>query len=271
MAFHSFVAPNEPSREKSIPYVLLATVLRVLISWWGRALTALRWFRRRARRSLWRLCSPGVQKTEAWIPWHKDLYRTLGDRARQRGEPGERLPELILHDIAGKHQQLSDCWNKRPALLVTMSLSCGRSRRHARALRRLARRFERYINTVIIYILEAHPIDAPSPYANRIWITAKNEIAGIRCAQYRTLEARIELARQLRRRYRLSNSMLIDALDDRAWRAFGSAPNVAILVHPDGRIAVKQGWFQSKEMSRAITALLKNSLISADYRISRHE
>ena len=152
-----------------------------------------------------------------------------------------------------------------------MSLSCGQSRRHARALRRLARRFERYINTVIIYTLEAHPVDASSPYANRIWITTKNEIAGIRCAQPQTLAERIELADQLRRRYRLSNSMLIDALDDRAWRAFGSAPNVAILVHPDGRIAVKQGWFQSKEMSRAITALLKNSLISADYRISRHE
>jgi hypothetical protein len=271
MTFHSFVPRNEPNREKAIPYVLLATVLRVLMSWWRRALTALRWFRERARRSLWRLCSPGVEKTEAWIPWHKDLYRTLGDRARQCGEPGERVPELILHDSAGNHQQLSHCWDKQPALLVTMSLTCGQSRRHARALRHLERRFERYINTVIIYTLEAHPIDASSPYANRIWITAKNEIAGIRCAQPRTLAERIELAGRLRRRYRLSNSMLIDALDDRAWRAFGSAPNVAILVHPDSRIAVKQGWFEPKEMSRAIIALLRNSLIRPDYRISRHE
>ena len=85
----------------------------------------------------------------------------------------------------------------------------------------------------------------------------------------RTIEERIKLARQLRRRFRFSNSMLIDALDDRAWRAFGSAPNVAILVHPGGRIALNQGWFEPKEMLRAITALLKNSLISADYRISR--
>jgi len=53
-------------------------------------------------------------------------------------------------------------------------------------------------------------------------------------------------------------------------RAFGSAPNVAMLVHPDGRIAVKQGWFQPQEMARAITALLKNSLVTADYRMSHH-
>jgi hypothetical protein len=65
--------------------------------------------------------------------------------------------------------------------------------------------------------------------------------------------------------------MLIDALDDRAWRAFGSAPNVAILVQPDGRIAVKQGWFDPREMARAITALLKNSLVTAEYRMSSRE
>jgi len=189
----------------------------------------------------------------------------------QTGRPGERMPELILHNIEGNHQQLSLCWDKQPALLVTMSLSCGQSRRHARALRRLARRFERYINTVIIYVNEAHPINAPSPYADRIWVTAKNEIAGIHCAQPRTLEERIELAHRLRRRFRLSTPMLIDALDDRAWRAFGSAPNVAIVVHPDGRIAVKQGWFEPREMKRAITALLTNSLATADYRMSHHE
>ena len=65
--------------------------------------------------------------------------------------------------------------------------------------------------------------------------------------------------------------MLIDAMDNRAWRAFGSAPNVATLVEQDGRIAVKQGWFEPQEMARAITALLKNSLVTADYRMSHHE
>jgi hypothetical protein len=168
------------------------------------------------------------------------------------------VPDLVLPDIEGHEQQLSRCWNNQPALLVTMSLSCGQARRHARALRRLSRRFEQDLNTVIIYVIEAHPINAHSPYADRIWVTTKNEIAGIRCSQPRTLEERIESADQLRRRYRLSNSILIDALDDRAWRAFGSAPNVAILVHPGGQIAVKQGWFEPQEMARAVKTLLKN-------------
>jgi hypothetical protein len=230
----------------------------------GRVWAALRWLRDKARRRLRQLRSPTVQKIDAWTAWYNDLYRRLGDRALQSGRPGELVPELILHDIERDHQQLSLCWDKQPALLVTMSLSCGQSRRHARALRRLSRRFEQYINTVIIYVKEAHPIDAPSPYADRIWVTAKNEIAGIHCTQPQTLEERIELAHQLRRRYRLSTPILIDALDDRAWRAFGSAPHVGILVRPDGRIAVKQGWFEPREMTRAITALLKDSPIPAD-------
>ena len=57
-------------------------------------------------------------------------------------------------------------------------------------------------------------------------------------------------------------------MDDRAWRTFGSAANVAILVHPNGRIAVKQGWFEPQEMARAITALLRNLRGTAVCRMS---
>ena len=183
-------------------------------------MAALRWLGSKARRSLRQFGFPGGQKSSAWAKWYNDLYRNLGGRALQSGQPGEHVPELMLHDIEGNHQQLSRCWDRQPALLVTMSLSCGQTRRQIRGLRQLSRRFEQYINTVIIYVKESHPIDAPSPYADRIWVTTKNEIAGIRCAQPRTLEERIELAQQLRLRFRLSNSMLIDALDDRAWHAF---------------------------------------------------
>jgi hypothetical protein len=103
--------------------------------------------------------SPGIQASG----WYNDLYRSLGECALQSVQPGEPVPELVLYDVEGNHQQLSRCWDKQPALLVTMSLSCGRSQRHARALRRLSQRFEQDSNTVMIYVVEAHPIDAPSP------------------------------------------------------------------------------------------------------------
>jgi hypothetical protein len=252
---HSSLATNAA---RLAPRILSTTLLCTLVSRLGRALAAFHWLRGRVRRSLRRLRVPGVPKSNPQTTWYGDLYRSLGERALQSGQPGERMPELILHDLDGNYQQLSRCWDRQPALLVTMSLSCGQTRRHARALGRLYRRFESEINTVIIYVVEAHPIDAPSPYLGRMWRTTKNQLACIHHAQPRTLEKRIELAHQLRRRFRLSTPVLIDTLDDRAWRAFGSAPNVAILIHPGGRIAVKQGWFEPQEMAGAINTLLRN-------------
>ena len=235
-----------------------------------RAMAALRWFGSKVRRLLRQLGFPGVRTTSAYAEWYDDLYRSLSDRALQCGKPGESMPELILHDIEGNHQQLSRCWDKQPALLVTMSLTCGQTRRQIQGLRQLSRRFGHYINTVIIYVVEVHPVNEPSPYSGTIWVTTKNEMAGIRCAQPQTLEARIELAHQLRRRFRLSTSILVDALDNHAWRAFGRAPNVAILVHHDGRIAFKQGWFEPQEMTRAISTLLKNSRVTTEQPMLGH-
>ena len=105
---------NQRSYDEPVPHMFPATVLRVLVSWLGRALIALRWLRDRARRSLRQLHSPGLQKTDVWNPWYNDLYRSLGERALQSGQPGERPPELILHDLEGNPQQLSRCWDKRP-------------------------------------------------------------------------------------------------------------------------------------------------------------
>jgi hypothetical protein len=267
----SLTPPNQRGYDRPAPHIFPAMVLCLAALWSRRTWAAVRWCRNEAWRSLQRFLSPKVHTTGAWSASYKDLYRSLGDRALQHGRPGERLPELMLHDLKGNHQPLSRCWKKQPALLVTMSLSCGQTRRHAQALQRLSRRFETDINMVIIYVLEAHPVDTTSPYSNRIWVTTRNEMVGIRCAQPRSLEERIALAHQLKRRFRLSIFMLIDALDDRAWRAFGSAPNVAILVDTDGRIAAKQGWFEPKEMAHVIISLLKNSLAATDHGISRHE
>src|SRR5919109_99477 len=136
------------------------TGLRVLLLWSGRVLAAVRWLHDKAGRRLRLLRFSGLPKTDGWAACYNELYRSLGERALQTGRPGERMPELILHNIEGDHQQLSLCWDKKTALLVTMSLTCGQSRRHARALRWLSRRFEQSINTVVIYVKESHPINA---------------------------------------------------------------------------------------------------------------
>jgi hypothetical protein len=85
-----------------------------------RALAALRWLGSRARRSLRQVGFPGVPTSSTWAEWYNALYRNLSERALQSGQPGERVPELLLHDIKGNPQQLSRCWDKQPALLLTI-------------------------------------------------------------------------------------------------------------------------------------------------------
>ena len=220
------------------------------------ALISWRWLRHKSRGVQRRLRPSTLEQAEAWNARYQDIYRSIGERALESGRPGEPMPDLVICDIEGNERRVSEFWETQPALLITMSLSCGRTRQHACALRRLARRFRGKINTAIVYVIEAHPIDVASPYAGEVWVTSTNEIAGIHCRQPRTIEERIALANELRRRFHLSAPMLIDGLDDRAWRAFGCAPNVAILVGRDGRIAAKQGWFEPREMAEMITAHL---------------
>src|SRR6185312_10391217 len=70
-------------------------------AWLRRGLAALRWLGSKAQRSVRRLGLPGVEKTNAWTIWYNELYRSLGEHALQFGQPGERMPELILHDLEG--------------------------------------------------------------------------------------------------------------------------------------------------------------------------
>ena len=249
------MTPPRATRDHPAPDSFSAPVSRPSLALLGRGLASIQWLLGKVRRSLRRKGFPGISKSHPEMDWYEQLYRGIGDQALQFCRPGERVPDLMLYDLEGKQQPLSRCWERKPALLVTMSLSCGRTRRHARDLQRLARRFAEEINTVTVYVVEAHPVDAPSPYRESIWMTTKNQIAGLHCSQPQTLEARIELAKELKRRFDFSHFVLVDAMDNRAWRAFGSAPNLAILIDSQGRIVFKHGWFEPKGMQRAIAAL----------------
>lgn len=218
---------------------------------------AFRSFAGRVRHLAMRLLSPRVRKTDAGTAWYRDLYRELGERALHANRVGDTLPELSVHDLNGQLLPLKRSWKEKPTLLVTMSLSCGQTRRHALAIERISRRFRSVIQTAIIYVVEAHPNDTASPYTEHVWVTALNEIDRIRCNQTRTVSERIRFARELKQRFRLSSTILIDPMDNPVWQAFGRAPNVAILMDSNGRIVARQGWFEPTEMSREIVSLVE--------------
>lgn len=170
---------------------------------------------------------------------------------------GDEAPQLVVHDLRGQPARLADLWRDTPALLVTGSKTCGWTRSHARLLSAMARQFEGRLRVAMLYVVEPHPCDAPSPYRDGPWVTLNNRVAGIRATASRSITDRRERAEWLRRKYRMRGvTMLIDTMEDTAWRALGGGPNVAVLVARGGRVQARQGWFDPPRMRAAVAALL---------------
>lgn len=184
------------------------------------------------------------------------VYRELQQQAEQILPPGQRVPNVPLYTLDGGETRLDLLWQDKPALIVTASFSCGQTRGSVRDLLQLVERFGNQISVAIVYVLEPHPYNEPSPYVGRKWVTRKNQMAGIRCTQPKSLHERIVMAEKFREHFNISVPILVDDMDNSAWHAISGGPHVGLLVRQDGVVAAKQGWFDAKAMSLAIEELL---------------
>lgn len=80
-------------------------------------------------------------------------------------KPGDAVPDLDVVRLDGSPALLSKLWQEKPTLLVTASLTCGRSRVRQPWVEELAKKYQDRINVAVLYTIEAHPVVDPSPYA----------------------------------------------------------------------------------------------------------
>jgi cytohesin len=171
-------------------------------------------------------------------------------------QPGDQLPDLSLRTMKGEPQRLSDAWKGGPALLVTSSLTCPKSRSRWPELKTLVEKYDGKLNIVVVYVIEAHPVGSICPYKGVEDITPENERDGILRKQPQTEEDRLELAQEFKRLLRIQAPIYVDNLKDEAWKALGGAPNLALLVNEKGIVVARQGWFEGKGTEAAIERLL---------------
>ncbi|WP_425616849.1 ankyrin repeat domain-containing protein [Anatilimnocola sp. NA78] len=177
---------------------------------------------------------------------------------------GEQVPDLSLHTMKGEVQRLSDAWRGGPALLVTSSLTCPKSRSRWPELKALVEKYDGKLNIVIVYVIEAHPVGSICPYKGIEDITPENERDGILRKQPRTLEDRLELAQEFKRLLRINAPIYVDNLKDEAWKGLGSAPNLALLVDADGIVIARTGWFEGKTSQTAIDKFLETDRLKRE-------
>ncbi len=169
---------------------------------------------------------------------------------------GDQLPDLKLRTLKGEPQHLGDAWHGGPALIVTSSFTCPKSRSRWPELKAIAEKYGEKLNVVIVYVIEAHPVGSVCPYKGVEEVTPENQRDGILRQQPTTLDDRIKLAGQFERYLRVELPIYVDTMDNQAWKAFGAAPNKAFLVDSNGIVAARQGWFEGKSLREQIDGLL---------------
>ena len=104
------------------------------------------------------------------------------------------------------------------------------------------------VKFLMVYIREAHPTDGRQ--------SRTNEREGILFAQPKSLEARLDVARQMCARLDITIPGVIDGMDNKVNQAYSAAPDRLYLVNKAGKIAYQGGpgprGFDPDELEEAI-------------------
>ena len=192
--------------------------------------------------------------------------RTLEDFDKSGVVAGQPVPDLDVMTLDGAPARLSKLWQEKPTLLVTASLTCGRSRERQPWVEEIAKKYKDRLNVAVLYTLEAHPVIDPSPYAEYSpeyenparpgERAGGNEKEGLGRRQPTDLDTRAKLAEEFKDLLRVEVPIVLDQMSNEAWEALGGGPNMGLLIRRDGTLEVKHGWFDGETMDRSIEAYL---------------
>lgn len=170
-------------------------------------------------------------------------------------QPGQPLPALALVNLEGTPASLPALQAKRPLVLVTASLTCNVARRQQTQVDELRQRFGNAVAVVVVYTIDAHPAGDPCPYTGEEWVPEDNRKDQVLIHQPKTLAERLDAARTFQKRFSTNATVLVDMMDDAAWKALGSAPNLGLLVGSDGIVRLRQGWFDAEAMTKELISI----------------
>jgi iodothyronine deiodinase-like protein len=182
-----------------------------------------------------------------------------GGSARPAAGPdvGDPAPAVTLYRLDGSAVRLSDLWAGKPLLVVLGSYTSPEFREHARAIEPLQQTVGGGLSALVLYTLEAYPAGGKGPYGEAAGQPA-NELLGISIPVHPDLAARRSAARLAGEKLLIGGMIVVDGMDDAAWKAFGRAPNAAFLIDPSGYVAARQQRFDPADMEANARILTGN-------------
>jgi len=91
---------------------------------------------------------------------------------------GEQAVDFDLKTVGDEAVSISDLWAEKPVVLEFGCITCPVYRRKIQRMQKLYQDYSEDLHFVVLYIVEAHPDDTPSPYSGKVWLTDKNEREG---------------------------------------------------------------------------------------------
>jgi hypothetical protein len=156
---------------------------------------------------------------------------------------GDLIPDFKLYTADGEAVQASEILGEKPALFVSGSYTCFVFRDEIDALNMLEMIYGDVLHIYVIYTVEAHPIEDPSPYYGVENVGEPNYEEGVLYEQPGTYGERKVIIDSMLNHYEVNVPILIDGPCNEWWTTFGTNPNCAFLVAPDGIVFDAQDWF----------------------------
>ncbi len=203
--------------------------------------------------------APGAARNSvAAVPRSRDgRQRRMQQRVESQGiQSGDGVTDAEVFTLDGKAVRLSSLWRDKPLVLVTASLTCPVSVRECPSLAELKAKHDPRANFAVLYVKEAHPaasdqpVRAPSRDGGAV-------ASGVGAAtQPATLAERLKLASAFARNFSGDAPVYVADIGNELAQRLGTGPNTGLLIHTNGVLKLKQGWFKASEMSEAVGKLL---------------
>ena len=167
---------------------------------------------------------------------------------------GQVVPDVTVFTLAGKPLILSSLWKHKPTVLVTASITCPIAYRSCPSLKQLQGDYGDAVNVVILYQREAHP-KPESQTVNRQRIRFRGTTAE-QYPQPKTLDERLTLAKNFDQHMSSDVRIVVADIGGDVNEALGMGPNMGLLINREGKIFVKQGWYDIEAMDTEVAELL---------------
>jgi peroxiredoxin len=165
----------------------------------------------------------------------KDL---AGTKFGSAPEPGDKAPDFELRSIDGEKIKLSDFRHEKNVVLTFGSATCPLSAGSIAGLNEIYEEFNgEDVQFLYVYVREAHP--------------------GENLPAHRSSDDKVAAAELFREEEEIDMPVLVDELNGKVHRKYGSLPNPTFLIDKDGRVSFRALATRASVVESAIDELLE--------------